>query len=235
MTVDTKASYKARVDAALSDAHLHTALDRATNRLTSNRTKAMAEIDADRLRSETNAVRRHAVSNLADLLEDLERNLIANGCHVHWARDADEANQIARFLQLRTQMNFHQLILTHHHMDHVYGLFAFPENIDVIGHKLCREMLLHLGEESLVLEGKVAGFFNWCLWRDYIFYISQEEGREPSIEMFNFRSGETLPRLHTLGEGTIIGNGLSVSPDGLWILYSEIERSGDLMLVENFY
>jgi glyoxylase-like metal-dependent hydrolase (beta-lactamase superfamily II) len=61
----------------------------------------------------------------------------------------DEANQIARFLQLRTRMNFYQLILTHHHMDHVYGMFAFPDNLKVIGHRLCRELLLEIGEKSL--------------------------------------------------------------------------------------
>jgi glyoxylase-like metal-dependent hydrolase (beta-lactamase superfamily II) len=61
----------------------------------------------------------------------------------------DEANQIARFLQLRTRMNFYQLILTHHHMDHVYGLFAFPDDLNVLGHKLCRDMLLEIGDGSL--------------------------------------------------------------------------------------
>lgn len=61
----------------------------------------------------------------------------------------DEANQIARFLQLRTKMDFYQLILTHHHMDHVYGLFAFPEHLNVIGHRLCRELLLKIGDVSL--------------------------------------------------------------------------------------
>ncbi len=61
----------------------------------------------------------------------------------------DEAKQIARFLQLRTRMNFYQLILTHHHMDHVYGLSAFPEHLNVFGHSLCREKLLQIGEASL--------------------------------------------------------------------------------------
>jgi L-lactate dehydrogenase complex protein LldF len=94
MNVDTKAPYRSRVENALADEHLHTALDRATKRLTTNRTQAMATIDAARLRSETNAVRKRSVSNLSELLVELEQNLIENGCHVHWARDAAEANQI---------------------------------------------------------------------------------------------------------------------------------------------
>jgi L-lactate dehydrogenase complex protein LldF len=94
MKVDTNAPYKARVETALADENLHTALDRATNRLKSNRTEALAAVDAERLRAETNAVRRRAVMRLADLLEELETKLIANGCVVHWARDAAEADQI---------------------------------------------------------------------------------------------------------------------------------------------
>ncbi len=61
----------------------------------------------------------------------------------------DEAKQIARFLEIRSGMDFHTLILTHHHMDHVYGLYAFPEQLDVIGSELCRQRLLEVGESSL--------------------------------------------------------------------------------------
>jgi glyoxylase-like metal-dependent hydrolase (beta-lactamase superfamily II) len=61
----------------------------------------------------------------------------------------DEARQIARFLEIRSGMDFHALILTHHHMDHVYGLYAFPENLDVISHERCRQRLLEVGEASL--------------------------------------------------------------------------------------
>ena len=61
----------------------------------------------------------------------------------------DEAKQIARFLEVRSGMSFHALILTHHHMDHVYGLFPFPEQLDVIGSELCRRRLLEIGDASL--------------------------------------------------------------------------------------
>jgi len=61
----------------------------------------------------------------------------------------DEAEQIARFLSIRTGLDFHSLILTHHHMDHVYGMFVFPNTLDVIGHELCRQKLLDVGEASL--------------------------------------------------------------------------------------
>ena len=61
----------------------------------------------------------------------------------------EEAKQIARFLDVRVGSNFHSAILTHHHMDHVYGLFAFPQAIDLVAHELCRKKLLDIGEASL--------------------------------------------------------------------------------------
>jgi glyoxylase-like metal-dependent hydrolase (beta-lactamase superfamily II) len=61
----------------------------------------------------------------------------------------DEARQIARFLEIRSGMDFYSLILTHHHMDHIYGLYAFPEHLDVVSSELCRQRLLEVGESSL--------------------------------------------------------------------------------------
>ena len=61
----------------------------------------------------------------------------------------DEAKQIARFLDVRVSTNFHSALLTHHHMDHVYGLFAFPDTLDVVAHELCRKKLLEVGAASL--------------------------------------------------------------------------------------
>jgi glyoxylase-like metal-dependent hydrolase (beta-lactamase superfamily II) len=61
----------------------------------------------------------------------------------------DEARQIAKFLDVRGQGQFHSLMLTHHHMDHVYGLYAFPQHLDLISHELCRKKLLEVGESSL--------------------------------------------------------------------------------------
>jgi len=96
MAVDSSAPYGTRVAQALADEGLRTALERATGRLRSHRLAAIAAIDYDRLRDEVRAVREYSVSNLPTLLQRLEENLIANGCKVHWARDAAEANRIIR-------------------------------------------------------------------------------------------------------------------------------------------
>jgi L-lactate dehydrogenase complex protein LldF len=93
MIVDVRAPYKRRVEQALGDEGLRTALDRSTVRLSGKRTEAMAAIDGPRLRDQARAVREDAIRNLPGLLDELERNLAENGCHVHWARDAAEATR----------------------------------------------------------------------------------------------------------------------------------------------
>ena len=47
------------------------------------------------LRELGSAIRRYSLARLPDLLEQLEKNLTANGIQVHWAETADEANNIA--------------------------------------------------------------------------------------------------------------------------------------------
>ncbi|HEU4351321.1 MAG TPA: lactate utilization protein B [Burkholderiales bacterium] len=48
----------------------------------------------EELRNLASAIKEHTLSHLADYLEQFERNAIANGMQVHWARDAAEHNQI---------------------------------------------------------------------------------------------------------------------------------------------
>ncbi|UCG85301.1 MAG: iron-sulfur cluster-binding protein [Gemmatimonadota bacterium] len=94
MTVDPSANFRTRVEQALGDDNLRTALDRATSRLRGKRTTAVAAIDLERLRDEARAIREHSIRRLPEMLEQLERNLIANGCQVHWAETGTEATDI---------------------------------------------------------------------------------------------------------------------------------------------
>jgi len=94
MRVDVNAAFATRVSQALADEHLHIALERATSRLAGKRAQAMAVVDAPRIRNEARAIKETAIANLPDLLEELEANLIANGCKVHWAADAREAQDL---------------------------------------------------------------------------------------------------------------------------------------------
>jgi L-lactate dehydrogenase complex protein LldF len=90
--IDIDAPYRTRVRQALGDADLKTALDKATGQLARRRLTALAAVDAERMRDEGRSVRERAIRRLPELLEELEGNLERNGCTVHWARDATEAN-----------------------------------------------------------------------------------------------------------------------------------------------
>lgn len=50
--------------------------------------------DANELRKTAGAVKQHTLEHLADYLEQAEAAMVANGVHVHWAADGDQANQI---------------------------------------------------------------------------------------------------------------------------------------------
>lgn len=59
--------------------------------------------DLSKLRDLGEAIRRDSLARLPDLLEQLERNLIANGIQVHWAETPDEANAIALGIARRVE------------------------------------------------------------------------------------------------------------------------------------
>ena len=50
----------------------------------------------EELRDQASRIKAHALSRLADYLEQFERNATTRGARVHWARDADEHNRIDR-------------------------------------------------------------------------------------------------------------------------------------------
>lgn len=89
------------------------------------------------------------------------------------------------------------------------------------------------GEERAELD-EVLHEAHWSVWEDNIVFISQDENVGPAIELFNLRSRETT-RLTALGRDTRLAFGdIAVSPDGRWILYPRLDRSGsDLILVED--
>ncbi|HEY7288234.1 MAG TPA: LutB/LldF family L-lactate oxidation iron-sulfur protein [Vicinamibacterales bacterium] len=92
-----------RVESALADAQLRTALDRATGQLGARRLLALATLDQpDVIRDQARAARLKAVANLGEFLERFEAKLIANGAHVHWAETAADANQIVADIASRT-------------------------------------------------------------------------------------------------------------------------------------
>src|SRR5262245_43294991 len=86
------------------------------------------------------------------------------------------------------------------------------------------------GQETQVLES--VNSTNFSVVKEGIYFVgrSNQPGRS-SIQVFRFATQKI--RVLTTFQGS--ETSLSVSPDGRWILYSQIDQVGsDLMLVENF-
>jgi Tol biopolymer transport system component len=89
---------------------------------------------------------------------------------------------------------------------------------------------LHSGEESLVLDDNV-GNFNWALWKQSVIYASIDSGRTVVVQR-DLVTGHTkeIASLERVGDL----RGLTVSPDGRWLLYAQLDQIGsDLFLVDN--
>jgi L-lactate dehydrogenase complex protein LldF len=79
---------------ALEDITLRKALDYATGNADSRRRSVFAELPhIQALRQQGRGSRLRALHDLPELLEQLEANITANGGHVLWAANGDEANQ----------------------------------------------------------------------------------------------------------------------------------------------
>jgi Tol biopolymer transport system component len=87
------------------------------------------------------------------------------------------------------------------------------------------------GKEEQVLAS--IQWLSFAVTPDGIFFVPGDAGVTPSIRFFNFRTGAVA--VIAAIEGTP-HNGLSVSPDGRHLLYSQTDQqSSELMLVENFH
>jgi L-lactate dehydrogenase complex protein LldF len=95
MTNVTFHDFRSGAARAVADPHLQSALDGATRTFREGRIRVLAEIpDSDALRDHFKAIRSATLARLADHLETFERNALAAGAQVYWARDADEANRL---------------------------------------------------------------------------------------------------------------------------------------------
>ena len=81
--------------AALDDSQLRHNVKHATDIIQLKRKNMTGELpDWEELRTAGHAIKSHTLRYLDVYLEEFERNFTANGGIVHWARDADEANEI---------------------------------------------------------------------------------------------------------------------------------------------
>ena len=92
------------------------------------------------------------------------------------------------------------------------------------------------GEETEVLESVYNR--NFSVTPQGIYFIPAPDTDEPDrsflIRFFDFATGRATT-IHSLPPGVRASQGLTVSPDGRSILYTQVDQSqSDLMLVENF-
>ncbi len=94
MNADPRA-FKEQAHHALNDPSLKSALGRLKTHFALRRAEAAERYgDFEGLREAGKTIRDHAIANLDALLEAFERNVIAHGGQVHWARDTTEARTI---------------------------------------------------------------------------------------------------------------------------------------------
>ena len=93
------------------------------------------------------------------------------------------------------------------------------------------------GEETLFFDQHRAGIWrSWAVTSQGIYYVTRESERPARmvIEYYSFATGK-IKKVATPEKEILTGTlGLSVSPDGRWLLYTEADQRGmDIMLMEN--
>jgi len=89
--------------AAVADTQLRRNLTHATHTIRTKRAQAVGELaDWAALRAAAKAIKDHTLANLGTYLLRLEENVTKAGGHVHWARDASEANEIVASIAAAT-------------------------------------------------------------------------------------------------------------------------------------
>ncbi|MEW5978632.1 MAG: winged helix-turn-helix domain-containing protein [Acidobacteriota bacterium] len=91
------------------------------------------------------------------------------------------------------------------------------------------------GEERLVFE-RAIDLRYWAVTEQGVYFVPSDWHSNPRIEFFSFATGQ-VSKAVTLQKPPIrhVRPGLSISPDGRWILCALVEQdTSDIMLVENF-
>ncbi len=91
----TSLNFRENATRALNDPQLQRALGNVKTGFITKRAEARAALpEFDDLRAAATDIKNHVIDHLDIYLEEYERQVIASGGHVHWARDAAEARDI---------------------------------------------------------------------------------------------------------------------------------------------
>jgi L-lactate utilization protein LutB len=95
--------FSTNAKSAVNDSQLRRNVRKATSTISERRAGLVAETpDWQELRAAGAAIKDETLHDLDTYLEQFERNATNHGAHVHWARDATEANQLVTDLIKRT-------------------------------------------------------------------------------------------------------------------------------------
>ena len=68
-----------------------------------------------------------------------------------------------------------------------------------------------------------------------IYFVDPKAKAGPTVQFLSFATGRMTPLAVFDKEPMQYGSAIAVSPDGHWLLYTQIDEGGsDLMLVDNF-
>ncbi|MCA1600575.1 MAG: winged helix-turn-helix domain-containing protein, partial [Acidobacteria bacterium] len=114
------------------------------------------------------------------------------------------------------------------------GKFLYYAKLDAAG--LWR-IPVEGGEERLILDQlKPREWGYWAVADRGIYFINSETKPHATIEFLSFAKSRVTPIATIEKEPINWASNLAISPDGRWILYTQLDRSdSDIMLVENFH
>lgn len=89
------------------------------------------------------------------------------------------------------------------------------------------------GNETAVLPDLPTNMWgNWAISKDRIYSIEPRPDGSYWIFCYNLKTGENLPWVPLVGTPVLWDSGLAVSPDGQWLLYSNVEyKNSEIMFV----
>jgi Tol biopolymer transport system component len=92
------------------------------------------------------------------------------------------------------------------------------------------------GDEQQVLAQPPSRFPDyWALTMDGIYFLN-ESGDKKEIDFASYADPQHVQPVHTLSHDPTVFSGLSVSPDGHWLIYADMsEANSNISLVENFH
>ncbi|WP_051687722.1 lactate utilization protein B [Curtobacterium sp. S6] len=132
----------------LKNEQLRENLGFATHTIREKRAKVVSELpDWELLRTAGSEIKQDVMARLPELLEEFERNFTERGGHVHWARDADEANQIA--LDIIREQGVEEIIKIKSMATQETGLneFLAEQGVNAIETDLAEE-IVQMGEDK---------------------------------------------------------------------------------------